>query len=189
MWAVLCGTLGVAYAVSRSLSAPSGQQVLVGAISLRLPDGFAIDRNPQADLQAHDAKMRRILLVLLLPSGRPDLGLDDERSPIDFRGINQTGSLTLQKRVLSTPQGDAAQLTFTASAVLPTLDQQIVLELQVNEDADDDAQSELMADQVILRKIANSVTLTGGPPTRRMRDHSNDSVVLLGSIPSRGAKL
>src|SRR5665213_890837 len=90
MWAVLCGTLGVAYAVSRSLSAPSGQEVKVGPISLRVPDGFTLDNNPEADLQARDSN-KRLLMVLLVPEGPNIRDMTDKARPIDFRGLNQTG--------------------------------------------------------------------------------------------------
>jgi hypothetical protein len=187
MWAVLCGTLGVAYAVSRSLSAPSGREVLVGPISLRLPDGFVIDKNPQATLQAHDSK-KRVFLVVIEPSGRDDFGPEDKRNPIDFRGLNQTGGLTSQKRVVPTPNGDAAQTTFVASTNIPSLNQQVILALVVNEDSDDDDQSELKVDQVILQKIANSVTLRNGAPALK-HDSSKDTVVFLQGKSIRGAKL
>jgi hypothetical protein len=74
---------------------------------------------------------------------------------------------------------------FIASAGIPSSNQQVVLELQVTEDDD----SKLMADQVLLRKIANSVTLSGGPPAPRQVDHSKDTVVFLESFPTRGARL
>jgi hypothetical protein len=182
MWVVLCVTLGVAYGVSRRLSAPTGQEVQIGPIAFRLPDGFTLEHNPEADVQARDAR-GRVLLVGLLPNRRDDRSMSDQSSPIDFRGINQTGRLLILKGTLSSPDGESSQLTFSASASLPNLNQQVVLVLQVVEEEG----SDLTADRVILQKIANSVTLTGVSPTPRKRDHSKDTVVLQ-SIPSRGAR-
>lgn len=183
MWAVLCGTLGVAYAVSHTLGTPSGQLVSVGAISLRLPPGFQVDNNPAPGLQARDSD-KRLLLVLLVPNGRGDREFSETAMPIDFRGLNQTGRMSILKRTLSGPDGDSSQLMFTAAATIPSLNQQVVLELSVVEDES----SGLTADRVILQKIANSVTLNPGAPTQRQRDHSKETVVFQ-IIPGRGAKL
>jgi hypothetical protein len=183
MWLVLCGTLGVAYAVSRTLGAPTGAEVNLGPVSLRLPDGFRLDDNPEADLQAHDSN-KRVLLVQIVPDLLDDGELSNTLRPFDFRGLQQTGRLSILKRTLPRADGASAQLTFTASARMPTLHQRIVLNLIAVEEAE----SEQNADRAVLQKVANSVTVTGGPPTPRQRDHSKDTVVLQ-SIKSRGAKI
>ena len=128
MWLVLCGTLGVAYAVILGWARLTGAEVNVGPVSLRLPDGFRLDDNPEADLQAHDSN-KRILLVQIVPDLLDDGELSNTVRPFDFRGLQQTGRLSILKRTLPGVDGASAQLTFTASARLPALHQRIVLNL------------------------------------------------------------
>jgi len=180
MWLLLFAALGAAYGLSRTYATPSGQQVQAGPVVLRLPVGFEPVENPQYELQARDTRGNRLLVVKILATQSD--GYDDEQQPIDFRGLNQTGTLSYAGRRLQGPDGEFTQLT--ASANIPTTNLQVVLELQVISESG----ANLSADQLLLRRIANSVALADRSAKPHPRDHSKDTIVLLPSVDTIGAR-